>query len=267
MIARGPMKSDDRQKMILDLLADREYCSTNELIELVPSSPATIRRDLVVMEQGGLIRKARGRIFLQTPSRVPSFDLRGLLHDKEKDAIGRAAAALVNEGDSIIIDSGTTALALANHLRHFKRLSVVTNSIPVAYTFNGTGVKTFVCGGMVSDMALIDDDAIAYFASRKVNKVFLGATGVRGEEGLTISTSFQYQVKRRMMASGEEVYAIIDSSKFDSLGITVVADFRELTGLVTSRPIKNERLLARLGELGVKVVYARDEDFSDAGEE
>lgn len=252
------MKSAERQKMILELLADREFLHTNDLIDAVPSSPATVRRDLAALEQDGKIRKARGKIFLQTPNRVPSFDLRGLLHDEEKNAIGRAAAALVSEGDSIIIDSGTTALAFANNLRHFQRLSVVTNSIPVAYAFNGTSVKTFMCGGMVNDMCLVDEDAAAYFSGRKVNKAFLGATGVRGEEGLTISSSFQYQIKRRMMASAEHVYALVDSSKFDFLGITVVADFSELAGLVTSKPIRNPRLAARLAELGVKVVYAEE---------
>ena len=250
------MKSDDRQKAILELLGTRDYVLVRDLLAALPASPATIRRDLVEMEQSGFIRKARGKIFLQAPNKAPAFDLRGLLRDKEKDAIGRAAAGLVNEGDSLIIDSGTTTLAFAGYLRSFRRLSVVTNSIPVAYAFNDTSVTTFLCGGMVQDMSLIDSDALAYFSTRRVNKAFLGATGVRGEEGLTVSSTYQHEVKRKMMESASEVYALIDSSKFDFMGISLFTDFSELTGVVTSRPIANPRLLERFDKLKLKVVYA-----------
>ncbi len=249
-------RSDERQRGILDILMRQDFLYVRDIIAQLPASPATIRRDLVAMEQAGLIRKARGKIFFQAPNKAPAFDLRGLLHDREKNAIGKAAAHLVGEGDSIVIDSGTTTLAFAGHLRHFKRLSVITNSIPVAYVFNGTSVTTFVCGGMVHDMALIDEDALAYFSARRVNKAFLGATGVRGEEGLTVSTSYQYAVKRKMLESAEERYALIDSSKFEFMGISLFVDFSELTGIITSKPIQNERLLERLAKLNLRIIYA-----------
>lgn len=250
------MKSEDRQKQILELLSKREFLRTNDIIGQLSSSPATIRRDIVQMQEEGLIRKVRGKIFLQAPNKIPSFDLRGMLNDEEKNAIGRAAASLVQEGDSIIIDSGTTTLALAGQLRDYQRLSVITNSIPAAYMFNDTAVSTFVCGGMMVDMALVDNDAIDYFANRRVKKLFLGATGVRGVEGLTVSSSYQYAVKRRMIESAEEIYALIDTSKFSFLGITLFCDFGELTGLVTSKPIQSEPLLERFDKLGLKVIYS-----------
>lgn len=257
------MKNEDRQKQILELLAKQEYLRTNDLIARLPSSPATIRRDLVQMQERGLIRKVRGKIFLQAPNKVPPFDLRGLLNDEEKNSIARAAAALVQEGDSIIIDSGTTTLALAGELRGFHRLSVITNSIPAAYMFNQTNVATFVCGGMMDDMALVDNDALEYFSHRRVKKVFLGATGVRGIEGLTATSSYQFPVKRKMLESAEEAYALIDSSKFSFMGIRVFCEFHELTGLVTSKPIQNEQLLEHLDKIGLRVIYS--ESQNDAG--
>jgi DeoR/GlpR family transcriptional regulator of sugar metabolism len=252
------MKSIERQQRILDYFRDRDHLDVKEIIDLLPSSPATIRRDLVAMERGGKIRKARGKIFREKPDRTPPVELRGLLRGDEKKAIARAAAALVNEGDSIIIDAGTTTQALAEQLRGFRNLSVVTNSIPVAVTLNNTAVRTFICGGTIHDMALLDDDAEAYFSLRRVNKAFLGATGVREEEGVSVVSSFQFAVKRKMMQSANEVYVLLDSSKFDCMGITIFADFSELTGLVTTRPIKNGRLLERLDKLGVKVIYAEE---------
>lgn len=253
------MKNDERRKRIVELLSRHEYLRTNDIIASLPSSPATIRRDLVHMQEEGVILKIRGKVFLQAANKVPSFDVRGLLYDEEKNSIGRAAAALVNEGDSIIIDSGTTALALANELRGYQRLSVVTNSVPAACIFHGTSVATFVCGGMMEDMALVDNDAVAYLSSRRVNKLFLGATGVRGSEGLTVSSSYQRAVKRTMLEAAQERYALIDSSKFQFMGITLLCDFSELTGIVTSKPIRNEQLLERFDKLGLKIIYSEPE--------
>lgn len=250
------MKSNERQQAILEYLQDCDHLEVKEIIERLPSSPATIRRDLTAMERSGKIRKARGKIFREKPDRTPSVELRGLLRGDEKKAIARAAASLVREGDSIIIDAGTTTQAFAEQLRGFHNLSVVTNSIPVALTFHHTAVQTFICGGTVHDMALLDDDAEAYFSSRRVNKAFLGATGVRGEEGVSVVSSFQLAVKRKMLQAANEVYVLLDSSKFDCMGIAIFADFSEVTGLVTTRPICNSRLLERLDKLGVKIMYA-----------
>lgn len=250
------MKSVERQKMILDVLKDRDHFEVKELLALLPASPATVRRDLVAMEQTGVIKKARGKIFRENPERTPSFEVRGLFGGEEKKLIGKAAARLVNEGDSVMIDAGTTTQAFAMELRDFQRLSVVTNSIPVAALFNRTAVQTFICGGTVHDMALLDDDAVKYLSTRRVDKAFLGASGVQMEEGVSVVSSFQLGVKRRMVQSANEVYVLLDSSKFHCMGITVFADFNELTGIITSKPIQNERLLERLDKLNVKVIYA-----------
>ncbi len=85
---------------------------------------------------------------------------------------------------------------------------------------------------MMDDMALVDSDALAYFTNRRVKKAFMGATGVRGIEGLTVSSSYQYAVKRKMLESAEEKYVLLDSSKFNFMGITLFADFNELTGII-----------------------------------
>jgi DeoR/GlpR family transcriptional regulator of sugar metabolism len=250
------MESADRQNYILDQLSINESMSISSLLNMLPASPATIRRDLTVLEQAGRIRKARGKIFKEDSSKTPAFDLREIMHDEEKNSIGRTAAALVREGDSIIIDAGTTTLAFANCLRQMNKLSVITNSIPVLYTFNNTRVATFVCGGMLEDMALIDDDAVNFFATRRVDKAFIAASGVRGEDGLTVVSPFQFSVKRKMIQSASEVYALIDSSKFNIMGINLFVDFSEITGIVTSKPIRNQALLERLDKLNVKIIYS-----------
>lgn len=250
------MKSAARKDLIIQLLKQRDSVSVNELLRQLPVSPATVRRDLSDLKAAGRIVKTYGKISLADVRRVLPFSQREMQHSAEKLAIAKAAAKLVCEGDTVIIDSGTTASAFAEQLRGFTRLSVITNALSVAALFNGTAVTTYVCGGMVDDMALIDSDATAYFASRQVDKAFVAATGIRGEEGLTVSSSLQLPVKRKMIESAKKVYALFDASKFDFLGISLFADFSELTGIVTDKPIANPKLRRRLEELGVDVIVA-----------
>lgn len=250
------MKSEDRQIKILELMQKTNSISVNELLEILPVSPATVRRDITALEQAGKIRKARGKIIFEDICRVPSYELRDTMHGQEKKRIGQAAAKLVREGDSIIIDSGTTALALAENLKDRRHLSVITNSIPVAYTFNATQVNVFLCGGMLSDLALVDDDAVNFFASHQVEKAFIGASGVRGVTGLTVVSPFQYAVKRQMIQSAREVYALLDESKFHVMGVNLFANFQDLTGIITSKPITDEKLLEQLERDHVKIICA-----------
>lgn len=176
------------------------------------------------------------------------------MYGNEKKRIAQAAAALVRDGDTIIIDAGTTTQALANALRDRQRLSVITNSIPVAYIFNGTAVHVFFCGGMLEDMAVVDDDAIQFLAAHQVDKAFISATGIRGTQGLTTTSLFQFAVKRQMIKSAQEIYALLVESKFHATGVNLFADFRELTGIVTSKPVTNPDLLERLEQEHVQVI-------------
>lgn len=250
------MKSGERRQKILEAMRGANSILVNDLLEMIPASPATVRRDITALEQEGKIRKARGKIFWEDSSRVPIYELRDAMHDEEKKRIGRAAAMLVQERDSIIIDAGTTTLALAENLRDRQYLSVITNSIPAAYIFNSTAVDVFMCGGMLEDMALADEDAVQFFAAHQVEKAFLGASGVRGTTGVTVGSPFQMMVKRQMIASARESYVLLDSSKFHIMGINLFADFRDLTGIITTKPILNEKLLERLERENVKVIYA-----------
>ena len=252
------MSKDERHDHILELIAlQPDGLLVSELIECLDCSPATVRRDLISLEKVGLIVQSRGRV-RKSETRNASFDLRGVINGTEKEAIGKTAAALVKDGESIIIDSGTTTLALAYSLLARQRLFVVTNSIPVAYAFNGTAINTCMCGGTVNDMCLVDDDATTYLASRRVDKAFIGACGVRAD-GLTILSSFQHPVKRKMVEMADEVYVLVDSSKFESSGIIRFADFSDLTGLVTTKPIRNERILEEIDKHNVNLIVAGED--------
>ena len=248
------MKGLERQQIILDALNTRSSIDVKELLETIPASPATVRRDLTELETLGKIRKARGRIYPVSTRNLLAFELRNTVRDEEKRRIGKAAAQLVHEGDTIILDAGTTLLAMAENLRGFQRLTVITNSIPIAYSLNTTAVNVFLTGGFLDDMSLVGEDAIQFIEQHPVEKAFIGASSIRSNVGLTVTSPLQLPVKRQMVASAKEVYALLDESKFHSMGVSLFANFGELTGLVTSRPIKNPELLKRLEDEHVQVI-------------
>ncbi|MCR5074126.1 MAG: DeoR/GlpR family DNA-binding transcription regulator [Clostridiales bacterium] len=250
------MNYDQRKAYILNSIRSKDYILVNNLIEEMNASPATIRRDLVKMESEGVIRRSRGKIFLHNQIKVPKFFLRQSMQDDEKSLIGKKATELIEEGDTIIIDSGTTTLAFAYQLRDFHMLTVLTNSIPVAYVLGDTEIDTYVCGGFQEDMALVDESAVSYFENRRVKKAFLGASGVNGEIGLSVTSSLQMPVKKKMAEAADKVYVLLDSSKFNITGISTFLDFSDIDGIVTSKKIQNQKLLDRLDQLGVAVYYS-----------
>ncbi len=250
------MKYEQRKSYILERLEGRDFVLINDLIDEMSASPATIRRDIVKMEQEGVIRRSRGKLFLHSQKKVPKFFLRESMQDDEKIRIGKKAAELVEEGDTIIIDAGTTALAFAQQLRNFRMITVLTNSIPVAYSLGDTDIDTYVCGGYQEDMALVDESAVSYFENRRVKKAFLSASGVNGEIGLSVTSTLQMSVKKKMAECADKVYILLDSSKFHITGICTFLDFSEIDGLVTSRKITDQKLLDRLQSLGVELYYS-----------
>lgn len=249
------MRGYERRQVILDILHNRSCIEVKELLEMLPASPATIRRDLTELEQSGEIRRARGRIFSVRQNEFPAFELRNTMHVEEKKRIARAAVALVNDGDSIVMDSGTTLQAMAENLRDRQKLSVITNSVSVGYILASSSVNVFLTGGFLDDMALVGEDAAQFIEKHPVDKAFVSASSTRGTVGLTVTSPLQLSIKRQMVASAKEVYALLDESKFHSMGVSLFADFKDLTGIITSKPISDPKLLERLEQEHVKVIY------------
>lgn len=177
---------------------------------------------------------------------------------RRKRQIGRAAVKLVNEGDTIILDSGTTLQAMAENLGCFQRLTVITNSISIAYILNSTPVIVFLTGGFLDDMSLVGEDAMQFMKNHPVEKAFISASSSPGHGGLTVISPLQLPIKRQMVASAKEVYALLDESKFHSMGVSLFADFKDLSGIITSKSIDDPELLQRLEEENVQVICTED---------
>ncbi len=224
-----------------------------DIIKRLDATPATIRRDLTFLEKTGAIMRTRGAAKIVNP-----FPTRNVMFSSEKLAIAKYAAELVDDGMSIIMDSGTTTLALANQLVNKANLSVVTNSVAIVNAFANTDVSTTITGGYLAhrQQAVIGPDAEEFMKKIHAPLLFLSTTGIRHPDGLTCVSPFQASIKKAMIQSASKKILLADSSKFDVSGMVLFAKFEELDMIITSKPIKDKELKKHLAELNVEVVVA-----------
>ena len=250
-----------RKQEILALLKQRQSISVSELIDHFDAAPATIRRDLSSLAEENLITRTRGEIHLPTSTEiVPAVWTRNTLHNAEKRAIAAAAAELVHNGSTVLLDSGSTSLALAQRLSD-KTFTAVTNSLDIASALSNTAASVISCGGLLQSqhMCFLGPDAERFIENIEVDILFLGATGIRGSAGLTTSSPLQYNLKQSMMKSAKQIYALFDLSKFHSANIYMFATFQQIDAIITTRPQAGsyeEEQLAQIEAQGVNVIYA-----------
>lgn len=245
-----------RQKQILQIIAQRGSIGVNELIAQFPKTPATIRKDLSSLEQDGYIKRTRGVAHIVKENSLLPSQTREDLHKSEKRVIAELAAKEVQPGDVVILDSGSTVHALSLVIGDIPNLTVITNSVPIAQTFGGKSSTLIVCGGIRQpiQMATVGPETERYLSNIEVDKAFIGATGVRGFVGLTAISPLQCTVKQLMIKAAKKVYALLDSSKFNTISLNVFAGFEDIDYIITDKPIQNEELAQVLTEKNVTVI-------------
>ena len=260
------MHAAEREQAILDLLRDREFISVSELDRRLDVSIATLRRDLDRLESDGKIVRVRGGAHLvpadagdDAPSHlrgVPFHDNIGL-HRAEKEAIGKAAAALCAPGESVIIDGGSTTLQMCPHLASLG-LQVLTNSLHIVSALlpqPNTRIS-LPAGSVFREQNIIlspfeDDGADRYRAS----KIFLGAASI-GRHGLMQTDVILVQAERRLLARADKTIVLVDSSKFDAPAGHAVCDLEDIDIVVTDQKLRSSDG-EMLKKAGVEIVISQ----------
>ena len=173
--------------------------------------------------------------------------------------IAKAAAKLVEDGDTIMLDSGFSTLALAYQLTSVNNLTVITNSIPVAALFNSIEhIQTYVTGGFlrVRENARVGTDAIESIRKMHAVKVFISTTGIRETSGLTCVSTFQEDVKRAFVNAADKVILLATDQKFGKDAVRVFATFDQIDTIITNKPIESKVLLQSLDKNNVEVIIA-----------
>lgn len=228
----------ERLDQILAVLGAQGRVSVAELGEQFGVSAVTIRNDLATLEQEGrLLRTHGGAVLKPVLSTEPlAFALRKDLHQDEKERIGRAAAALVRDGESIALDASTTAWHIAHHLKDRQELTVVTNGLFVALEFlNSPGVTVVMPGGSLrtASASLVGDQGAGILDRYHMQKGFFGAGGFTLEEGLTDTNQYEVELKQRMVERSKEVIAVVDSSKWGQVTFAALASVDQLDRVIT----------------------------------
>jgi DeoR family fructose operon transcriptional repressor len=250
------MFAEERHDKIMNMLNEDGHVKVTDISKFLNVSEATIRRDLQDMEEKKLLKRTHGgAIKLDITNFEPTFlDKKNKKHD-EKVAIAKYAAKLINDDDTIILDSGTTTLEIAKKITA-KNITVITNSIDIAAELsNKENLQLIVTGGSLrfSTRAMVGNTTVNVFKEFKVNKAFIGANGVSLEDGITTPNYIEAQTKRAMMKASNKVIVVADSSKFQDICFSVICQAAEVDSIITSGDI-SEEVVDKYKKEGVKIV-------------
>lgn len=252
------MFAEERKRQILQYLTQRDRASVGELSEAFAVSEVTIRRDLKELEQEGLLRRTHGGALSNRSetSFEPSMIEKESAFAEEKERIAQRARALIQPGETLLLDSGTTVHALARLLLSCEGLKVVTNSNPVLQTLSHVeGIELISTGGTVRPnmQSMVGLFAEQVLQSIHVDRLFLGINGVHLERGLTTPHLMEARIKQQMIQAAQEVVLLCDSSKLGQTAFAHVAPLQAVHRLVTDQEAPHE-IVHAIQEQGVEVI-------------
>jgi DeoR/GlpR family transcriptional regulator of sugar metabolism len=248
-----------RRQRILAWLEEEGSARVRDLAAAFGVSEVTIRQDLELLDSQGRIVREHGGAHLKTiPQQVGALALQHQAHIDEKRRIGRAAAALVADGETIILDSGSTTTEVAANLGERRNLTVITNGLNIALRLGALpSISVHMPGGQFKapTLSLSGEKSAEYFTGLFAQKLFLATAGLSLDKGLTFPSLADLPVKRAMIASAERVILVADSSKIGRTSFTALAGVEVVHTLVTDSGIAPEDRAA-FEDLGIEVIAA-----------
>jgi DeoR/GlpR family transcriptional regulator of sugar metabolism len=248
--------AQQRQQAIFDLVQQRGGMRVADLVREFAVSDMTIRRDLEVLAERGLIAKVHGGATTvgAGSTEEPGFAAKSVRQRQEKQAIARRAADLVRPGTAIAISAGTTTWTLAHHLTDVPELTVVTNSVQIADVLHraGRGDQTVVLTGGVrtpSD-ALVGPVAVAAIRALNVDLLLLGVHGMSTRAGFTTPNLMEAETDRAMVGAARRLAVLADHTKWGTVGLSTIARLGDADVLVTDTGLADEARKALSEEVG-----------------
>jgi len=243
-----------RWARLADFIRTRGVARLDELCRATEASPATVRRDLEGLERMGRIRRVHGgAVSVESRLEEPLFDDKTSLAAREKQRIAAAALALIQPGETIYLDGGSTVLALARRLRERGDVTVVTNSLRAAIELAGAGPRLILVGGELRRLSqtLVGPLTRCLLDSLQVDKAFMGTIGVT-TAGLTTTDPGEAYTKEQAMSRAREVILLADSSKVGKVSFARAGRLEQVDLLITDQRLDAART-KELQKHGVKV--------------
>jgi DeoR/GlpR family transcriptional regulator of sugar metabolism len=251
------MQTDERRGKLLELVRLRGFASLDELASSLDVSASTVRRDLDYLEETGEAKRTHGGVFYTGPSpKLPHFEQRQRSEWEKKKQIAACAAQLVQDGDTILLDGGSTTYELAQQLLH-RSLQVVTNSLPVATLLTSGGNNDLVLiGGYVHQRTgvCLGPYANLMLQQLSVQRAFLSVAGI-SQRGCFNSNLLLVETEQAMMRAADEVIVLADSTKFGHQSLALMCELSQVGTLVVDAEISQD-WRSRILAAGVRLLVA-----------
>lgn len=238
-----------RYTKLIDLIRERKQMTVNELMSHFNVSDMTIRRDLTLLEQEGLIERIHGGAIYKGKSDEEDVPLsvRTVENKTLKERIARCAVQLIQDDSSILLDAGTTTFEIAKLLvceSPFKNLMVVTNDINIGYLISmNDKIQLIMPGGELrgSTKSFIGPSASQFFRSLSTDQAFIGCSGVSFEKGTVMNTNLaEADVKSEMIQSSMDVILVADYHKFNRNSLVSFSELKTINRVITNIEMANE---------------------------
>ena len=253
------MFAEERQRAIIEHIRIQGKITVEEMTALFGVSSPTIRADLTRLETRGLLRRTHGgAIAFGNTLYEPPYAERAVLRQLEKRAIAEAAAGLVQDGETLLLDAGTTCHEIALCLRMFRRLTVVTNSLASAEALaENDGLEVVLIGGTLQPRrrATLGALAVRFLGSFQCDRTFVSVSGAHVAAGWTVVDFDAAQIKREMLARGKQSVIVADCSKIGQAAFASIGPLDIVQLLITDGGATSEDLAA-FESAGVHVVVA-----------
>jgi DeoR/GlpR family transcriptional regulator of sugar metabolism len=253
------MLPNQRREKILEMIREDGHAKVLQLSKIFKVTEVTVRQDLEKLEKEGYIEREHGGAYLKNIGlNVKNIALQNQENLSEKAAIAKKALEFINDGDTVILDSGSTTTEIAKLITGFKNLTVITNSLNIALILGADPeINLVLTGGefKAPTLSLTGQKAADFFNDLHVDKLFLATAGITLKSGLTYPSISDICVKRAMIESANIVYLVADSTKigkssFASLGALSLIDY-----LITDAEIKQEEI-EMLQQNDIKMIIA-----------
>lgn len=255
----GSMLAQQRRMKILEMLQEEGSARVSDLSRAFGVSEPTIRQDLDRLADEGLVGREHGGAFLTSvPQQVRTLSLQHTENMDKKVRIARAAAQIIENGDSLILDSGSTVTEIAKVLEGKQDLQIITNALNIGLLLGANAsFVVMVTGGefKAPTLSLTGEKAAAFFSQIHVKKLFLATGGISFDVGLTYPGLSDLAVKRAMIEAAEETYLVADSTKIGRMAFAALGALDRIQTLITDGGI-SDKDLKEFESRGIRVIVA-----------
>jgi DeoR family transcriptional regulator, fructose operon transcriptional repressor len=233
----------ERQKKIIELLMIKKVLKMTELTEELDISVDTLRRDINILAKQGKVEKIYGGIkLIESKLGESSIDERMVNHLEEKESIAQICSEMINDGDCIYIDSGSTTFQIAKYIKQKRNLTVVTNSIPVVVELMNSDVELIIIGGKIRkhERSVVTFEYLFNFNELNILKAFICTSGITLEKGISDYNLEEALTRKKIIELSKEVYVAADSTKFGKDVTVGIAPFDKIDYMITDHNLNKD---------------------------